>query len=726
MEKKSKINKVNLLIAALSLGTNLAPTVQAVHAASEPNKNNENSHEVDVDENVLLEVKAVDEEAYNKLKNLSDREMNELRETMKTVGNQLSDEEIEQAEIIEDNVVEDIIYPEEEVNKENQLDSNEKESEQEEVDEVDEADKVDEDESTEDIKDESLNKELESNKEDVSEDTNKDDTDKITAEDVETSKPNVEEEVIILEKEPVNESEEVKEQREAYYNQSRQSNREIKFTRNVTSQEFIDEISKHAIEIAEENDLYASVIVAQAALETGFGKSSLSLAPNFNIFGIKGSYNGESAYMRTMEDDGSGNLYQISTNFKKYPSYMESLQDYANLMVNGTSWDNSYYQGTWKSNTNSYKDATNYLMGKYATDTAYAEKLNKIIEAYDLQELDDGVYETTIVTETHDVVYGDTLGKISNMYGVSVDEIAKLNDIKNKNLIIVGDKLVIREEKVVKPSSSLEAIEEVGKAFSEQGVLPVDEGMYNVTSKYGRRKDPITGKENGFHYGTDIAQSGINGKDIYSVLPGEVVFSGNENNGYGNYIVIDHGGFTTLYAHMRSSSNLKKGMTVEAGEVIGNVGSTGRSTGPHLHIELEVNGDKVDPEIYLNLINKDNKPVTPSSSPDKVSPERKDIVHTIKRGDTLYRIALENDTTVRELKELNNLTSDLIIVGRKLNIPTKESNVVENVSENLHNVKYGDTLWRIARDNNTTVNRLKDLNSLSSSLIIVGQNLTVK
>lgn len=705
MKNKNKINKVNLLIAALSISTNLAPTIQAVHASTEPDKGKNNlSHELEIDEEVLLEVKAIDDESYNKLKNLTDSEMNNLRKAMMTVESELTEEEKEQVEIIEDNIVEDIIYPEDEDVKEvdsNQTDEDKTESEEEEYSE-------DEIPSGNDETVNEIEKEVEED----------------------TSTLNVEE-VGILEKSSVNESYEDKIEREMYYNnQSKSSSRSIKFTRNATSQEFIDEISKHAIEIAEENDLYASVIVAQAALETGFGKSTLSLAPNFNIFGIKGSYNGESAHMRTMEDDGSGNLYQITAGFKKYPSYMESLQDYANLMVNGTSWDSSYYQGTWKSNTSSYKEATNFLMGKYATDTSYADKLNKIIEAYDLQELDDGIYETTVATKTHDVISGDTLSKISNMYDVTVDEIVKLNDIENKNLILVGDILVIKEERVVRPSSSLGTIEKVGEAFSEQGVLPVDKGMYKVTSKFGSRKDPITGSESSFHYGTDIAQSGINGKNILSVLPGKVTFTGNENNGYGNYIVIDHGGFTTLYAHMGSVSQLEKGTNVEAGTVIGRVGSTGRSTGPHLHIELEINGNKVDPEIYLDLIKNKAKPVTPSTNPEEVSPEvtkDQEVVYQIKRGDTLYKIALENKTSVKELKILNNLTSDLIIVGRTLNIPTEKSSVVgKEYNENIHNVKYGDTLWKIATENNTTVNRLKDLNSLKSSLIVIGQKLVIK
>ncbi len=157
---------------------------------------------------------------------------------------------------------------------------------------------------------------------------------------------------------------------------------------NPSRAKFIDVISKYAVKIAQENDLYASVITAQAALETGYGTSPLSKPPNHNLFGIKGEYNGQSVYIDTPEDDGSGNITIIRAQFKKYPSYMESLQDYAHKMRNGVPWDPDFYKGTWRSNTNNYTDVTAALTGTYATDTSYYKKLNDIIREYKLYELD--------------------------------------------------------------------------------------------------------------------------------------------------------------------------------------------------------------------------------------------------------------------------------------------------------------------------------------------------
>jgi flagellum-specific peptidoglycan hydrolase FlgJ len=173
----------------------------------------------------------------------------------------------------------------------------------------------------------------------------------------------------------------------------------------LTSNEFIDVIGSHAQKVAADHNLYASVMIAQAALESGFGGSSLSSAPNHNLFGIKGSYNGQSVKMRTREYF-NGWTY-VYADFKKYPSYTESLLDNARLLRNGLSWDRNYYSGTWRENANSYKDATSWLEGRYATDPTYASKLNNIIYLYDLTRFDvpynEPIVEAPPVEENKDV-----------------------------------------------------------------------------------------------------------------------------------------------------------------------------------------------------------------------------------------------------------------------------------------------------------------------------------
>ncbi|WP_238786648.1 glucosaminidase domain-containing protein [Vagococcus coleopterorum] len=158
--------------------------------------------------------------------------------------------------------------------------------------------------------------------------------------------------------------------------------------KNQTTTGFINAIRKDATEIAWKNDLYASVMISQAILETGSGNSLLSSKPNYNLFGVKGSYKGSSVTMPTSEDNGSGKMYTINSGFRKYPSYKESLEDYAILLKKGIAGNPNFYKNTWKSNAKSYRDVTAFLTGRYATDTRYAQKLNAIITTYKLTQYD--------------------------------------------------------------------------------------------------------------------------------------------------------------------------------------------------------------------------------------------------------------------------------------------------------------------------------------------------
>ena len=126
-------------------------------------------------------------------------------------------------------------------------------------------------------------------------------------------------------------------------------------------------------------------------------------------------------------------------------------------------------------------------------------------------------------------------------------------------------------------------------------------GIYKLSSLFGARKDPFTGKASN-HTGTDIPAA--SGTKIYSAQGGVVTTVGkNKKHSYGYYVIISHGnGISTLYAHMKSVAPVKEGETVKKGQLIGYVGSTGRSTGPHLHFEFRVNGIRADAlKYYPNL-----------------------------------------------------------------------------------------------------------------------------
>ncbi len=120
----------------------------------------------------------------------------------------------------------------------------------------------------------------------------------------------------------------------------------------------------------------------------------------------------------------------------------------------------------------------------------------------------------------------------------------------------------------------------------------------DVVSKYGYRTHPITGKYT-MHNGIDIAAE--TGTEIYASLDGAVTSAGYSDS-YGYYIIVEHSkNVETLYAHC-SKLKVKKGDKVQKGDIIGLVGSTGWSTGPHLHFEIRVGGYRIDPEWMLGSV----------------------------------------------------------------------------------------------------------------------------
>lgn len=195
-------------------------------------------------------------------------------------------------------------------------------------------------------------------------------------------------------------------------------------------EEFIGSIAEIARKLGAENDLYASVIIAQAVLESEHGQSGLGSAPNNNLFGMKGSYQNNSVAFETYEDDGKGNMTTVMAQFRKYPSYEASLQDYVKLMRNGVSWDKNFYAGIFKSNTKSYTDATKFLTGSYATDSKYNEKLNALITKYDLQQYDSPVKDKKTIT----VADGDSLMHIAEAHNVKITSIKQWNQLRSDTL----------------------------------------------------------------------------------------------------------------------------------------------------------------------------------------------------------------------------------------------------------------------------------------------------
>ncbi|ANZ99219.1 hypothetical protein BFC22_03470 [Carnobacterium divergens] len=198
--------------------------------------------------------------------------------------------------------------------------------------------------------------------------------------------------------ERVIDSKSVDEQTETIENSVTEKNRAVVMndimTKSASIPLFINEISNQAMELAINNDLYSSVMIAQAILESAYGNSELGKAPVNNLFGVKGSYNGQYVMKDTIEFI-NGVPITVSAMFRKYPSYKESLQDYTNKLKlgpgieNGSSWNPTYYSGAWKSNTKNYQEATKFLTGRYASDPSYNTKLDTLIQTYNLTQYDE-------------------------------------------------------------------------------------------------------------------------------------------------------------------------------------------------------------------------------------------------------------------------------------------------------------------------------------------------
>ena len=132
---------------------------------------------------------------------------------------------------------------------------------------------------------------------------------------------------------------------------------------------------------------------------------------------------------------------------------------------------------------------------------------------------------------------------------------------------------------------------------SSSWAWPLGSASCYISSHYGYRDPSVSGW--GFHGGTDITGGGIHGKPVYATKAGKVITAVTSNSGYGIYVLIDHGnGYSSLYAHM-SARYVNTGDTVKKGQMIGRVGSTGNSTGPHLHFEIRVYGEKKNPMNYV-------------------------------------------------------------------------------------------------------------------------------
>ena len=540
------------------------------------------------------------------------------------------------------------------------------------------------------------------------------------------------------------------------------------------AQRFLNKIIPAAQQATEGKDVYTSVMIAQAALESAWGTSGLSAEPNHNLFGVKGSYNGQSVNMYTLEDSGAQHYYGIYDNFRKYPSYKESMDDYVAKISNGIQGSPYFYSGAWKSRTNSYKDATRYLTGRYATDSAYYAKLNRIIEQYGLTKYDTGT-ATTIAANIEErssslggqyvVQSGDTLYSISRKSGISLNQLLSLNGLSTSSLILPGQALSLgNTTPISKPTTTTL----VSNSSGANGTYTVKAGdtLYSISRRFGMSLSQLV-SANGIST-SSIIQPGetlrVTGGEVtssvvrtnttatsgghYTVQAGDTLYSIARRSGMnlpsllslnglsqssiiypGQRLTLSHSeGTSAGYRPTASSTSSTGNYTIQAGDTLYSIS---RRFGMSLSTLLANNGLSAS-----SLIRPGQTISVSGSSSANVQAQSVSYTstsgsgnYTVKAGDTLYRIAYNHGISLTKLLSLNGLSANSTIrPGQHLVVSGSSSTVKTSYASrgaSTHTVQSGEGLWRIARNYGLTLEELKALNGLSSNVIRVGQVLKV-
>ena len=236
------------------------------------------------------------------------------------------------------------------------------------------------------------------------------------------------------------------------------------------------------------------------------------------------------------------------------------------------------------------------LLARYQILDKKAEQLAIVLE--DIQHRDDNIYRVIfeaepIASEIREAGFG------------GVNRYKELENFTNAELIVNASKKLDKLSKQLYiQSKSFDEVFEMAKKKEEMlaaipAIQPVsNEDLTRMASGYGYRTDPVY-KTTKFHAGMDFTAP--RGTPIYATGDGKVIQADAKNRGYGNHVRIDHGyGYITLYAHM-NKFNCKVGQKVKRGDVIGYVGNTGKSVGPHCHYEVRKNGNPINPvNFYFN------------------------------------------------------------------------------------------------------------------------------
>ena len=281
--------------------------------------------------------------------------------------------------------------------------------------------------------------------------------------------------------------------------------------------------------------------------------------------------------IRAMEENGNLNLIAIVLNSDNLSELMTAFDDIGEIMQSDKAIEKAYRAA--KENTEQAKQEYEEVRLELTAKREELEEEQVELQA-DIDEATQLILDLEFDLENRQREY---------------EEIMAAEDAANA----VIDQLVAQLE------AERKAAEEAANAAGGGGgggtatatasfVWPVASYVY-ISSRFGMRVHPITGQTRS-HTGLDIASN--QGTSVYAADGGKVTMAG-WNGGYGNCIMIDHGnGYVTLYGHLNGFA-ISQGDTVSQGQTIGYVGSTGTSTGSHLHCEVLLNGSRIDPEQFF-------------------------------------------------------------------------------------------------------------------------------